>query len=186
MGKISLSEKSQEYFNKMQTEIVKRFDPDKKYIYNLQKDHMDNNTIELYDENKNFVLKAEYELIGIHNIFNSVWYWGWNIHLVDSALTKKSKNIKHISKDIKNNYSNYDPKEADEYYYITKNGNFYTSSDNIMKLVKLAMFINKGLWYIPICHGKDNTTCTKINKNKDKDLSIKRVEYLMITKIIWT
>ena len=173
-----LDESIEKYFNDKQKEISKKIDPNKNYIYRLQQDDSGNFYIELYDNDK-LVLKAEYELIGIYNMFNSIWYWAHNIQFINRHLAKESKKIKEFSKELKDNYEKYDPIEADTYYYISKNGNFYTSSDNVIKMIKLMLYVCKGLWYIPVCAGKDNVTCT-INKNKS---SIKRMEYLIIKKI---
>ncbi|AYV82021.1 MAG: hypothetical protein Homavirus2_25 [Homavirus sp.] len=176
--KVSIEDKIDKYFNEKKKEISERFDPDKNYSYKLQKDDNGAFYIELYDDNK-LILKAEYDLMGMYNMFNSVWYWAHNIQFIDRNMAKKSQEIKGFAKELKENYDNYDSVELEAYYYMCKNGNFYASSNNVLKMVKLMLYVTNGLWYIPICAGKDNVTCMT-NKTKS---SIKRMEYLMIKKI---
>jgi hypothetical protein len=106
------------------------------------------------------------------------------LQFINQKLAIKSLETKEFANELKENYKKYNQVENDAYYYICNNGNFYTSSTNVMKMVKLMLYITKGVWYIPICAGKDNITCM-VDKNKTKhNHSIKRIEYLMIKKII--
>ncbi len=174
---INLSGEINEYYQKQKEKISKKYNPDKQYTYKFK-----NNIIELYN-NSELIMKAEYELIGIYNIFNSIWYWAYNIEAVDRSLTKESEKIKDFAKTLLTDIKNYDKVEAEYYRFLSNNPNFYISSNKILKLVKLMLYVTKGEWYIPICEGKDNVTCTnnKINKND----TVKRIEYIMIKKIIY-
>lgn len=182
--KSQLDETINEYFIKRKNEINKIFDPDKNYNYKMYSG--DTHIIEIYDNNK-MILKAEYDLIGIYNIFNSIWYWAWNIQFVDRSLAKNSEKVKKFAKELNDKYDDYlknnKMKVLDNYYYICKNGNFYTSSDNILKMIKLMMYLTDGLWYIPICLGKDDVTCV-VNEKDGYPSALKRMEYLMIKKVI--
>lgn len=176
---MSLQNKIEKYYNDRTNDIKKIYNLNSNYNYLLKKDNNDRYIIELLD-GKDVILKAEYEIIGIYNIFNSVWYTGWNIQFVDSKLVQSSKKVLEFTgKIVSEPSSNYMEKEV--YKYIGENGNFYTSAKRIPDIVKYMLYATKGEWILPICHGKDNITCT-INNINDNN-TIKRIEYLLIKKI---
>jgi len=107
------------------------------------------NYVEIIDHGK-LVLKAEYSLIGLYNVGVSVWYWGWNIAMIDKSLIQKIKKIKKYYKTIKAEYHKYNAQEIDEIYYFLRNGNFYISQQNVLKIVKLALFLTKSNWYLEV------------------------------------
>ena len=72
-----------------------------KYKYKFSYDkNKDVHILEIYDEKLNKKIKAEYDTIGIYNIIRKVWYWAWNIDMIDLNLSKKSKNVKKLKKQI--------------------------------------------------------------------------------------
>lgn len=174
-------DKVEKYYQKSMKRVEKNLDPQKNYNYKFYVDHHNKNIVEIFEGEK-FVLKAEYDLAGIYNFYNSVWYWGWNIDVVNRTLVDRSKVIKEFSNYLKKNYEKFDGVEAEELYFRTSNGNFFTSKKNIAKIVKLALYLTKSLWFLPVCYGKDDIVqkCTII-ENDDR---IKKLEYLLIRKII--
>lgn len=175
------SNKVDKYFNIKKKDIIDIIDPNYNYDYKFSTDKDNNAIVEVLKNNK-LVIKAEYELLGLYNLFNSVWYWGFGLDLVNRDLVKGSKSIKEFSKIIKKNYEDFDKKEAEILYFRTNNNNFYTSKKNIDNIVKLGLYITKSKWFLPVCYNNDNIpiSCEKISSNG----SIKRLEYLIIKKII--
>lgn len=186
---MKLYEKFEDYYLKQKEEISSKYNPDNNYVYKFTEDANNNNIpiMELYDEDSNLILRAEYEYIGIFNIFNSVWYWAWAIEFINHKLTNESKKVKKYAKTMLQDMKQTDPIEDEYYYFIAKTSNFYTSSDNINKIIKFMLYVTKGLWYITICAGKDNVTrtCTYTNAKAKKDNTIKRIEYILIKKIVY-
>ena len=149
-------------------------------------DSQGNHIIELINTKGKTVLKAQYDLIGFYNLSNSVWYWAWNIDLADKKLTKASIKMKEFPDYIKKNYKDFTPIEAEDYYFRTEMGNFYTNLENIHNLIKLTMYYMNSIWYIAVCSGKDGKshTCDP-NFNPELNKSpIIRFEYYMIKKIL--
>lgn len=170
-----------EYYQKQKEIISKKYNTENQYNYKFSKKNT-KDYIELYNGTE-LVMKAEYELMGIYNIFNSVWYWAYNIEAVDRNLTKESEKIKEFSTSLLKNIKDYDKIEAEYYRFLSNNGNFFISSSKIMRIIKFMLYVTKGEWFIPLCEGKDNVTCTT-DKIK-KDGTIKRIEYIMIKKITY-
>ena len=90
-------------------------------------------------------------------------------------LIKPGFEIKEFNKEIMNNYSDFDKIEAEELYYIVSNDNFYISSNNIDKIIKLALYLTKAIWCFPI----------KYSNHKKSDVGeMDKIEYILITKIL--
>ena len=164
--------KQKQYDNKFKSYDEIRFIKDKS---------SDDGIAEIH-KNGQLLIRFRYFIAGAFNFYNSIWYWGHNIQLVDKNLTKKTIKVKQFAADIKKNYSKYNSVEADQLYFITNNDNFYTSNKNILLPIKLIMFLTNGLWFIPICYGKDGNIL--LQGCSSDNLSIKRMDYLIITKII--
>ena len=179
--------KINKYYNKNKKSIVGKYNPNENYSYKFTLDENNNSIVKLY-KNKKPVLDAIYDIAGIYNLYNSVWYWGFNIDRVNRKLVERSKVIKKFPKYIKEHPSEFTNRTRDELLFRTNNGNFHTSIDNIKLLIKLILYLTKSIWYIPICYGKDDTTfvCNNnLKKNIDnKDFHIKRLEYILIKKLI--
>ena len=161
-------------YNNLKETIEKKIDIDKDYEYVFT----DENIVEMYLDGK-LKLKAEYNIIGLYNIPLSVWYWGWNIAFVNKNLTVTINKIKEflniITKDT-SSYSKFNKIEIEELHYVLSNDNFYISSSNIDKIIKLALYLTKGIWYFPVKYSDDK---------KQKDLEqMDKIEYILITKIL--
>ena len=162
---MNFNQKIEEYYIKIKKNIGAKINTDIKYNYKFYSN--DNaNIIEIYNNNNdNIILKAEYSILGVYNIAYSTWYWAWNSNMINKTLIKDSLLIKKISKDVIQNIS---PKDAEELYFYTNNGNFFISSDNILKLIKIGLYITNANWYIPIIHNDP----------------IDKIEYILIKKIL--
>ena len=147
-------------YNLLKENISKKIDITKNYDYVFE-----NNIVELYLDDK-LKLKAEYNIIGMYNIPMSVWYWGWNIAFVNKKLLESIKPIKAFETILNKDYAKFDKIEAEELHYLVSNDNFYVSGKNVDKIIKLALYLTKAIWYFPI------------KKESDK------VEYILITKIL--
>ncbi len=189
---MSFLNKINKYYNKNKKNIVGKYKLNNgDYSYKFILDGNNNNIIKLY-KNKKPVLDAIYDIAGIYNLYNSVWYWGFNIDRVNRKLVERSKVIKKFPKYIKEHPSEFTNRTRDELLFRTNNGNFHTSIDNIKLLIKLILYLTKSIWYIPICYGKDDTTFVCINNLKkninlisnNKNNHIERLEYILIKKFI--
>lgn len=177
----SMFKKSALYFQKIQKNIKNKLDTDKTYSYKFYENNDKKHIIEIYDNDK-FVLKAEYEYIGVFNIMTSVWYWSWNINMINKDLTKSSLEVKKLGEKIMDNYTDYNPREADELYYISQNGNFFTSIDVVKKIVQLSLYLTKSDYYIPINYEIDGKSLVGDEINKlDK---FKKIDFILLKKII--
>ena len=104
----------------------------------------------------------------------SVWYWAWNISMIDKKLSEKSKILYEKSIDIKKNYNKYNPKEIDIIHYYLNNGNFIVSSSKVPFLIKMAMYLMDSKWFLSIRKGLD-----EIGENDNSNI----VEYISIYNI---
>lgn len=171
------------FYKKVEDNVEKKgknIDLNKNYKFKFHKDRSGNHIVELFDGDKS-VLKGEFQLIGMYNLINSIWYWGWSIDFVDKQLTQTVKKVKQFPHEIKENFDKFDPVEADELHFLTSNGSFYTNSKRVDFLGKLAQYLMDGEMVISLCNERDGTTCS-IDKGKKESLS--RIEYILITKIL--
>jgi hypothetical protein len=168
---VDFAEKINNYYNMTKTNINKKIDINKNYDFNFVEEN-DMNILELYLDKK-LKFRAEYNIVGLYNIPLSVWYWSWNIAFVNrNAIKEMVDKVKNFKKIIGDNYDNFDMKEAEELYYFFSNDNFYISAENIDKLMRIALYLTKGIWILPLNH----------KNNIDKTMN--RIEYILITKII--
>ncbi|AYV78265.1 MAG: hypothetical protein Edafosvirus8_15 [Edafosvirus sp.] len=152
-------------------EIIKKkinIDENINYTFEFSRSLNNDAIIDIYLNNKH-ILKILYEIIGIYNLQNSVWYWSWNSSLIERDLMKKTKKIKKFGKYIKNNLNEFDPKEAEEIYYYVSNGNFFINQENVLKIIQLSLYLSDSIWFL---------------SKKDNDESPQKIEYYFIKKII--
>ena len=160
-----------------QKKISKIFDINKKYKYKFKFDRNNNkHIIEVFDTKGKLLLRSNYENIGIYNNLLSNWYWGWNISMIDKNLIKNNKKLKDEADKIKNNYEDYNSKEADILHYYLDNGNFMIQPSNIPYIIKIAMYYLKSDWFLAIRKGVDNQ-----NSSDDKNSNI--IEYISLHNI---
>lgn len=152
------------YFNEAKEQISKKIDVNKNYEYVF--DDNDINIVEIYLNDK-LKLKAEYNIMGLYNIPLSMWYWSWDIAFVNKNLIKDVIKIKEFVNVIDKEYNKFSKIEAEELHYVISNGMFYISGDNIDKIIKLALYLTKAIWYFPI-----------------KFEQMDKIEYILITKIL--
>jgi len=164
------------YFNNQKDQISKKINIDDDFEFAFTEN--DNiNIIEIYLNNK-LKLRAEYNIIGMYNIPLSVWYWSWNIAFLNKKLIQNTIKIKDYINVLNNEYDTFDKLEAEELYYILKNDNFYVSGNNLDKIIKLALYLTKGIWYFPIKHSMQT------NHNRIDFDQMDKIEYILITKIL--
>ena len=147
--------KVQNYYEKQQREYSKKFDLSKSYASKTYVDNNGNHIIELIHDNK-VKLKAEYELIGMYNITNSMWYWGWAIDLADKNLIKTSRKMRDFPDFIKRNMDKFSPKESEDLFFKTDMANYYTDTNEIDKLIKVVLYYLNAGWYLTLCHGRND------------------------------
>jgi len=126
-------------YQKLETNILKILDPNINYQIKFDKDN--NDVIMLFNHDTNeLLLTAKYNYIGLYNNSHNTWYWGWSL-IKDKKTTEKSKNIKQLSKN--NILKSY-----------VSNNNIKINSDEIINLVKMALYSMNDKWYFiqPINH----------------------------------
>ena len=162
------------YFNNLKEQISKKIDTNKdfEYVFN---ENEDINTVEIYLDGK-LKLKAEYNIIGLYNIPLSMWYWAWNIAFINKNLIKDIVKIKDFVNVIDKEYNKFNKLEAEELHYVLSNNNFYVSGDNIDKIIKIALYLTKAIWYFPIKYSD--------HKNQKDFEQMDKIEYILITKIL--
>lgn len=128
--------------------------------YDFELDNGDQLTIFSGDKWK---IKGTYGILGIYNPGASIWTWGWDIGFVDRRLTRNTKGLIKWAKELEDT-EKYD-ETLDELFYIAKHGNFWASEENLEKVLKIGLFVVKGLWVFPV----------KIDENN--------MEYVILEKI---
>jgi len=171
-----------EYIKKQEKLVRKIYDPNKTYRYQFSKDNNGKHIIELFSNNQ-LIIKAEYEIGGVYNLTNSVWYWGHTLEYIDRSLVKSSDKIKTVADIVKKEQKTFDKVDADYFYFISTNGNFYTTLKNTNSLIQVAVYLSESYWYIPICYGNEETTYI-FSEDKPIEPNTLRIEYLLIKKII--
>ncbi len=133
-------------------------------------------SVEVYLDDK-LVLKGEYCVLGLYDIRLSVWYWSWNMAFVNKKLTDLPiKKIKNFITEIDDNYKKFNNEEVEIIHYLIANDNFYIGTNNIDKIIKLSLYLTKGIWYFPIKRGNNDIDFDNNGPNT--------VEYIMITKVL--
>jgi len=168
---ISFYKQVVDYHNSLTEEISQKIDLKQNYNFNFVEE-ANKHIVEIYIDKK-LKLKAEYNIVGLYNIPLSVWYWSWNIAFLNKDLFTELGKIKKFAESLDKNYADFDSKEVEELHYLLANDNYYISSGNIERLIKIILYITKGLWIFPINHS---------DKNSAEYLD--RVEYILITKIL--
>lgn len=161
-----------DYHNKLTDEISKKLDLKQNYSFNFVEEN-NKHIVEIYIEKK-LKLKAEYNIVGLYNIPLSIWYWSWNIAFLNKELFKELDKVKVFTKSLDEQYEQFDSKDAEELHYLLANDNYYISSGNIDRLIKVILYITKGLWVFPINHNDKSSGAEHLD----------RVEYILITKIL--
>lgn len=153
----------EKYYGDQKKKVIdKIFKQNGNYKYDF-----DNDTMTIYEDGK-LVAKVEYSIVGVYNLNNFVWYWGWNLIFSEKNLTNNSKLIKELGKQIKNKFPKdlSVAKDLEELYFYATNGNFYAPPETIPKLIKIMMYLLKGIWFIGINKktGTDSSRNTKITQ----------------------
>ena len=128
------------------------YEQQKKKIKDMPKDiitSFDNQTVEIFNKNKNLLLKGNYIVVGTYNTSNNIWYWGWAIGFIDRNLVQDTEKIIKWGKDLmtKNGLQS---KIDQIIYFYTKTGYFKIDYNQIILLIKLALFALKGIWIFEI------------------------------------
>jgi len=168
---MSLSKKIESTYEKKKQAFVKIFETGIDYQYTFTKNNNNEHIIELTHDGK-LCLRAIYSIIGNYNLFNSVWYWAYNIALIDKDLASDSLLIKKY--DVPVNEDEY----TDGVHYMCGNPNFFISNDNMNMVIKLALFVTDFVFYLPLRYDESDKVV-----NADSN-SVKRVEYVFIKKVL--
>lgn len=132
----------------------------------------------LIKHNGKLIANAQYKVLGSYNIYNSIWYWSYNIAFLNKQTILKKKYIKKYNKELLNIMGNYEDDVYIEYInYITFNDNFYISLNKLDLVERFGLYLfEKYDWCIKICDNI-NATCIPNDKNK-------KIEYILINNII--
>jgi hypothetical protein len=128
------------------------FEQQKKKMKDMPKDiiiSFKDQTVEIFNKNKNLLLKGNYIVVGTYNTSNNIWYWGWAIGFIDRNLVEDTEKIIKWGKDLmtKNGLQS---KIDQIIYFYTKTGYFKIDYNQIILLIKLALFALKGIWIFEI------------------------------------
>ena len=171
---VKFYKKIDNYFKDIKDDIQKKLDITKEYDYNFIEEN-GIHIVEISLDGK-MKLKAEYNVIGLYNIGLSVWYWGYALQFINRKLVEKLQPIKNLVKTLEKDSNNFSPVELEELHFITSNNNFYCSSQNIDRIIRLVLYLTKAIWYAPVKHFDKLVG--------DANNQMDRIEYIMITKII--
>lgn len=169
----NLSNKYYESGSELLKKLMKNHKSSSVKLY--QKDN--HNYIEIVDKDK-IILKGEYDVIGLHDIKFSMWYWGYAIPYQNLAITKKSKKIKEFKEHLKENYQKYNHVEADHYYYYCKTPSFFVDTDIVEKVVKFGNWVMKGEFVYPIKYGASDKL--QLGGGKKNKIYYDKIEWISI------
>lgn len=137
--------------------INKYYDKKEKEI-NITDDitvEVDGDIVKVYNSKKKIIYEGKYQIVGIFNITNSVWYWGWFIDYANRKLLKQSANVKKKGKELLKNNKIKSRNDESLYYYMTT-GHFMTNEPNVNLFIKLMLYITKGKWFFNIKTKENN------------------------------
>jgi hypothetical protein len=122
-----------------------------KYKFILKDDNNDIPTLNIIDKTTDKTIMSEkFQTIGIYNHKSSVWHWAWNISFINRKEYEDIIHLRKLYKTIENNLESYKPDEAEEFYFYSKQHNFYCTAEILPSIIKFAMFVTKGRWFFPI------------------------------------
>ncbi len=136
----------------MDKQIDNYYEQQQKKFKNIPKDiiiSFDNQIVEIKNKNNTLLLKGNYIVIGTYNTSNNIWYWGWSIGFIDRNLVEDTENIIKWGKELKNK-SGLQSKIEQIIYFYTKTGYFKIDYEQVILLVKIALFALKGIWIFEI------------------------------------
>jgi hypothetical protein len=164
------------FYKNAKNDIEKKLNIINEYSYNFTKEN-DRHVVEI-SHNDKIKLKAEYNTIGIYNIPLSFWYWSWSLPFVNKELLDKAEKIKSFSQKLEKekDFDKFTPEELEELHFITSNNNFYTTSENINRIIRFAMYVTNSIWYFPVKHSEQRS-----EKNNNQ---MEIIEYILITKVL--
>jgi hypothetical protein len=105
--------------------------------------------------NDTAIASAEYSYMGIYDKTLGMWKWAWGFLYIDPKLRIDADKVRDYQNEIKKMYTNEDAVIYEQLYYMTKNGYFFIKKGEMLKLIKLMLYITKGLWFVPI-ESKEN------------------------------
>lgn len=120
-------------------------------------------------EKNSMIASAEYSYMGIYDKTIGMWKWAWGFPYIDPILRADADKVRDFQNEIKKIYSNEDAIEYEQLYYMTKNSYFFIKKTDILKLIKLMLYITKGLGFVSI-------------ESKENDHEI--LTFIMIKKIV--
>jgi hypothetical protein len=135
----------------------------------------------------NPILIAEYKLLGVYNVYNSVWYYGFNVALAAMAnkntIIDKSKLLEYNT-NLLFNMGKYSDMDYVEYVnYMTSNDNFYVSLNKIDLVKKLGVLIYNADSVICTCDSINKVTC--LDKQDFAKEGIKRLEFILLFNTVY-
>lgn len=167
-------------YKKKEKEFNEKLDISKNYKYIFAED----NIVKLYLGTQ-LVLTASYCLLGRYNLYNSIWYWGYGLFLVNKSLSVEKKTLKQFNKNLLKKIL----KKTDKYYpdhefynYITFNDNFLIKISDMAKIIEFGIYVYDSEWYLPIYNDQNGMTCLQNNNNHcDKDItSLNYIDILLL------
>jgi hypothetical protein len=66
-----------EYYDKLYDKFEPIFEKIVDHIRAIRWLDLERNTITYYDKNKNIVLQSKYEILGVYNNTQKIWFWAW-------------------------------------------------------------------------------------------------------------
>ncbi len=165
-------------YKQRKLQMKKLYDLHKQYTCQLVQDANDTSIIILFD-NSQSILRAEYELAGIYNPTNMIWYWGWNTDYHNRALTKTSEVTKQFAEYLRQ-HNTIKYSEAEDLYFRVNNGNLYT--EDLLKMAKLSLYLTDSHWIIPII--RDNDRIITFQGDLSAVPKDGKIEILLIKRIL--
>jgi len=156
-----------DYYNKMMNVISSHMDidNDKKYKYIF--DSKKTSVKILRKDNDIEIISGEYQVIGVHDRSRSIFYWANNVPFINKKDCERLNELADFKNNMIKNFKNYDPRDVEEIHFFLDNGNFFCLKEYILFILKLSLYIMKGVWVIPV---------EKTIEGREY------VEYIMLTK----
>lgn len=156
-----------DYYNKMMKTVSSHMDidDDKKYKYVFDSKRTSVKIIE--KDNDIEIISGDYQIIGMHDVSRSMFYWANNVPFINKKDCDRLGELETFKETMVKNFKEYDPRDVEEVHFFIDNGNFFCLKEYIPFILKLSLFVLKGVWIVPI---------EKVIEGREY------VEYIMLTK----
>lgn len=106
--------------------------------------------VKVLDADGNVIYLATYVYMGIYDKSIKLWKWAWTLPSFDPSLILNMEKIQSFADELSKDYDIKHSADYDKYHYLSKKGYYFIGKNELMNVVSMGLYREKGLWYIPI------------------------------------